>query len=92
MGLSYGKAEARIIIRLMRRPTRAILSAQPLNHLCLAYIKKVNQSHYRPEVSRGFQGVNVPRYVTMAQDGGKVISFTHRPLLPLGNTPGTHFC
>ena len=31
-------------------------------------------------------------YVTMAQDGGKVVSLTRRPLLPPGNTPGTHFC
>jgi len=25
-------------------------------------------------------------------DGGKVVSLTHRPPLPPGNTPGTHFC
>jgi len=37
---------------------------------------KVNQSHYRPEVARGFQEV------TVAQDVGKVVSLTHRPLLP----------
>ena len=30
-------------------------------------LSKVNQSHYRPEVPRGF-----PDYVTMAQDGGKL--------------------
>ena len=29
--------------------------------------------------------------MTTAQDGGKV-SLTHRPPLPPGNTPGTHFC
>ena len=28
----------------------------------------------------------------MSQDGGKIVSLTHRPLLPPGNTPGTHFC
>jgi len=27
-----------------------------------------------------------------AQDGGKVVSLTHRPPLTQGNTPGTHFC
>jgi hypothetical protein len=27
-----------------------------------------------------------------AQDGGKVVSLTHRLPLPPGNTPGTHFC
>jgi len=30
--------------------------------------------------------------MTTAQDGGNVVSITHRPPLPLGNTPGTHFC
>ena len=33
-----------------------------------------------------------PDFVTTAQDGGKVVSLTHRPPLPPGNTPGTHFC
>ena len=28
----------------------------------------------------------------MTQDGGKVVSLTHRLLLPPVNTPGTHFC
>jgi len=31
-------------------------------------------------------------YVTMARDGGKVVSLTHRPPVPPGNAPGTHFC
>ena len=30
--------------------------------------------------------------MTTAQDGGKVVSLTHRPPLPPGNTRGTHFC
>jgi len=33
-----------------------------------------------------------PDFMTTAQDGGKVVSFTHRPPLPPGNTLGTHFC
>jgi len=33
-----------------------------------------------------------PDYMTTAQDGGKVVSLTHRPPLPPGNAPGTHFC
>ena len=32
-----------------------------------------------------------PDFVTTAQDGGKVVSLTHRPPLSPGNTPGTHF-
>ena len=31
-------------------------------------------------------------FMTTAQDDGKVASLTHRPPLPPGNTPGTHFC
>jgi len=33
-----------------------------------------------------------PDYMTTAQDSGKVVSLTHRPPLPPGNAPGTHFC
>jgi hypothetical protein len=30
--------------------------------------------------------------MTTAQDDDKVVSLKHRPPLPPGNTPGTHFC
>jgi len=30
--------------------------------------------------------------MTMAQEGGKVVSLTHWLHLPPGNSPGTHFC
>jgi len=40
----------------------------------------------------GSRKLRFPDFVTTAQDGGKVVSFTHRPPLPQGNTPGTHFC
>ena len=42
-----------------------------------------------PECSRKLR---FPDFMTTAQDGGKVVSLTHRPPLPPGNTPGTHFC
>ena len=42
-----------------------------------------------PESSRK---LNFPDFMTTAQDGGKVVSLTHRPPLPPGNAPGTHFC
>jgi len=60
----------------------------------LYYVKvKVNQSHYRLGVAqRVLRKLRFPDFVTTAQDGGKVISLTHRPPLPSGNTPGTHFC
>ena len=40
----------------------------------------------------GFRNLRFPDYVTKAQNSGKVVSLTHRPFLPPGNTPGTHFC
>ena len=40
----------------------------------------------------GSRKLRFPDFMTMAQDGGKVVSLTHRPHLPTGNTPGTHFC
>jgi len=42
-----------------------------------------------PEASRKLR---FPDFMTAAQDGGKVVSVTHRPPLPPGNTPGAHFC
>ena len=40
----------------------------------------------------GSRKLRFPDFMTTAQDGGKVVSLTHRPPLPPGNTPGTNFC
>ena len=40
----------------------------------------------------GSRTLRFPDFVTTTQDGGKVVSPTHRPPLPPGNTPGTHLC
>jgi len=42
-----------------------------------------------PEDSRKLR---LPDSVTTAQGSGKVVSVMHRPPLPPGNAPGTHFC
>ena len=47
------------------------------------------QARKSPEGSRKLR---FPDFMTTAQDGGKVVSLTHRPPLPPGNTPGTNFC
>ena len=39
----------------------------------------------------GSRKLRSPNSMTTAQDVGKVVSLTHRPLLPPGNAPGTHF-
>jgi hypothetical protein len=40
----------------------------------------------------GARNLRVPDFMTTTQDGGKVDSLMHRPPLPPGNTPSTHFC
>jgi hypothetical protein len=40
----------------------------------------------------GSRKLRFPDVMTTAQDGGKVVTLTHRPPLPPANTPGTHFC
>ena len=47
------------------------------------------QARSGPEGSRKLM---FPDFMTTAQGGGKVVSLTHRPPLPPGNAPGTHFC
>ena len=45
------------------------------------------QARSGPEGSRKLR---FPDFMTTAQDGGKVVSPTHRPTLPPGNAPGIH--
>jgi len=47
-----------------------------------------------PLQAQGAQRVpgRFPDYVTMVQDGGKVVSLMHWLLLPPVNIPGTYFC
>jgi hypothetical protein len=40
----------------------------------------------------GSRKLRFPDYMTTAQEGGKVVSLTHRPPLPPANAPGTYFC
>ena len=40
----------------------------------------------------GSRRLRFPDFMTTAEDGGKVVSLTHRPPFSPGNTPGTHFC
>jgi hypothetical protein len=40
----------------------------------------------------GSRKLRFPDFMKTAQDGGKVVNLTHRPPVPTGNTPGTHFC
>ena len=68
----------------------------PKNYIIIwLYIKKVKvksvplQAWSGPEGSRKLR---FPDFMTTAHGGGKGVSLTHRPHLPPGNSPGTHFC
>ena len=66
------------------------LSGEDVFGVCKCKGKAVPlQAWSGPEGSRKLR---FPDFVTTAQDRGEVVSLAHRPLLPPGNTPGTHFC
>jgi hypothetical protein len=59
------------------------------------YIYKAykKQSHCRPRQALRFPGAWGSQLSRQsAHKGGKVVSLTHRPPLPLGNISGTNFC
>jgi hypothetical protein len=75
--LTTGIRSEKCVVRRFRRCANVIeCEAVPL------------QAWSGPEGSRK---VRFPDIMKMAQDGGKGVSLTHRPPLPPGNTPGTHF-
>ena len=83
-----------------KRVLQVLASASPFNFQyplisLRSFNKKVKgkavplQAWSGPEGSRKLR---FPDVMTTAQDGGKVVSLTHRPPLPPRNAPGTHVC
>jgi hypothetical protein len=66
----------------------------PQNTPVISQIKKKDKA-VPLHAWRGPEGswkLRFPDCMTTAQDGGTFVSLTHRPPLPPGNAPGTHFC
>jgi hypothetical protein len=70
----------------------ALGSTQPLTKMSKNKKKGTAVPLHAWSGPEGSWKLRFPDFMTTAQDGGKVASLTHRPLLPPGNTPGTHFC
>ena len=60
-------------------------------HILLVLFRKISPVTGL-EWPRGFQEVKDSRFHDKTQGGCKVVSLKHRPHLPPGNPPGTHFC
>ena len=66
-----------------------------LSDLCCRLLTQVRGKSVPLQAWSGPEGsrmLRFPDFMTTAQEGGKVVSLTHRPHLPPGNPPGTHFC
>ena len=70
--------------------TMSLGLTQPLTEMSKKKSKAIPLQAWSGPV--GSRKLRFADFVTTAQDGGKVFSLTHRPPLPPGNTPGTHFC
>jgi len=75
-----------------------ILQLSKINPSDIYYLLKHNIKKSKSVLLKAWSGpegsrkLRFPDFMTAAPDGGKVVSITHRPPLPPGNDPGTHFC
>jgi len=69
----------------VKRPGRGVNHTPPCSKGKVVPLQALRS----PEGSRKLR---FPDYMTTAQDGVKAVSPAHRPPLPPGNAPGTHFC
>ena len=88
-----------IVSRMRKRYAQTVLNFRITYVLIINYgiiIKSISKGKAVPLQTwsdpEGLRKLRFLDFMTTAQDGGKVVSLTHRPPLPPGKTPGTHFC
>jgi len=62
-----------------------------MSYSCVIHSKVFGKSKVKAVLLQawsGPEGSRFPDFMIMAQDGGKVVSLTHRPPLPPGSAPG----
>jgi len=92
--LSFNRTQTRVVIGLLtgHNTLRRYLHIMGLCNdlMCRKCGKAIPlQAWTGPEGSRRLR---LPHFKTISNEGGEVVSPRHRPLLPPGNVPGTHFC
>ena len=89
-------------IGLSLRPLHRVMSSginkKYIYKICIIYYIYIYKGKVKAvqlqarKVPEGSRKIRFPDIVTTPQDGGKVVSLTHRPSLHPENIPGTHFC
>jgi len=75
-----------------------VLEVTSIFQLCLTLEQIIKQKKSKSVPLKAWSGpegsrkLRLPDFMTTAQDGGKIVSLTHRPPLPPGDAPGTHLC
>jgi len=83
------------IFRFRRKRTRSLTLKMKALRSLNTKVTKGKSKAVPLQAWNGLEGsreLRFPDFMTTAHDGSKVVSLRHRPPLPLGNTPGTHFC
>jgi hypothetical protein len=85
--MTHGETNVKIV---NAQQTHFMFDGPYLQSCCI----KVKLSRYRPlQVPGGFRRLRLIEFLDNRHyEDGKVVSPAHRPSLPPGKIPGTHFC
>jgi len=85
-------------LRVPRNAGNSLTSCKPVSFSRRTLHRGVSKGKGKAVPLQGWSGpdgsrkLRFPDFMTTAQGSGMVVSLMHRPPLPPGNAPGTHFC